>query len=63
MDEKMPCRGDVVAQIKGINLSVGCLIALEVIDIYWILNCVSIDVIQYDSSNVKIDYGVQCRFL
>lgn len=63
MDENMPCRGDMVAQIKYINLSVGCLIASGVIDMYWILNCIFIDMIQYDSSDVKIDIGVQRRSL
>lgn len=37
--------GNIVAQIKYMNLSVGCLVALEVIDVYWVLSCISIDVI------------------
>lgn len=45
MDENMPCMGNIVAQIKYMNLSVGCWIALEVIDMFWILSCISIDVI------------------
>ena len=45
MDENMPSMGNILAQIKYMNSSVGCLIALEVIDMYWILSCISIDVI------------------
>ena len=49
--------------MKYINLPVGCLIALGVIDTYWILNCIFIDVIQYESFDAKIDNGVQDRSL
>lgn len=63
MDKQMAGWANGVAHIRNMNLSTECLMKLRVMDGYWILTRISLDVSPGDSSEGKIDFMILCALL